>query len=71
VLDPILERYVEDGRAVPEIVEEGFDEAVVHEVARMVRTNEYKRRQMPPGIIVTKKAFGPGRRYPIAQRYDR
>jgi NAD+ synthase (glutamine-hydrolysing) len=35
----------------------------------LVRGNEYKRRQMPPGLIVTKKAFGPGRRYPIAQGY--
>lgn len=71
VLDPILERYVEDGRSIDEIVGEGFDEATVRQVVRMVRVNEYKRRQMPPGLIVTKKAFGPGRRYPIAQAYDR
>jgi NAD+ synthase (glutamine-hydrolysing) len=71
VLDAILERYVEDQCAVDDIVAAGFDDATVRRVVRMVRTNEYKRRQMPPGLIVTKKAFGPGRRYPIAQRYDR
>ncbi len=71
VLDPILERYVEDHRSIDEIVADGFDEATVRRVVRMVRVNEYKRRQMPPGLIVTKKAFGPGRRYPIAHGYDR
>lgn len=71
VLDSILERYVELGRSIDDIVGEGFDEATVRRVVRMVRVNEYKRRQMPPGLIVTRKAFGPGRRYPIAQRYDR
>jgi hypothetical protein len=48
---------------------EGFAAATVARVAGMVRTNEYKRRQMPPGLIITSKAFGPGRRYPIAQRF--
>jgi NAD+ synthetase len=71
VLDPILELYVEDGCAIDDIVARGHDEATVRRIVRMVRINEYKRRQMPPGLIVTKKAFGPGRRYPIAQRYDR
>ena len=70
-LDPILELYVEDGCSIDDIVARGHDEATVRRVVRMVRVNEYKRRQMPPGLIVTKKAFGPGRRYPIAQRYDR
>ena len=70
-LDPILELYVEDGCSIDDIVARGHDEATVRRIVRMVRINEYKRRQMPPGLIVTKKAFGPGRRYPIAQRYDR
>jgi NAD+ synthase (glutamine-hydrolysing) len=69
-LDPILERYVEDGASVDEIVQEGFDRPTVERIARLVRTSEYKRRQMPPGLIVSSKAFGPGRRYPIAQGYD-
>jgi len=69
VLDAVLERLVEDQKSVAEIIADGFDAATVEQVARMVRGNEYKRRQMPPGLILTGKAFGPGRRYPIAQRY--
>jgi NAD+ synthase (glutamine-hydrolysing) len=69
VLDPILERLVEDGQSVAQIVAAGFERATVERIAGMVVRNEYKRRQMPPGLIVTRKAFGPGRRYPIAQRY--
>jgi NAD+ synthetase len=70
VLDAILERYVEDHREVEDIVREGFDADVVREVVALVRRTEYKRRQMAPGLIVTRKAFGPGRRYPVAQRYS-
>jgi len=71
LLDAILERHVEDGKSADEIIAEGRDEATVRRVVRMVRTSEYKRRQMAPGLILTRKAFGPGRRYPIAQRYPR
>ena len=67
VLDCILERYVEDGLGRDAIVAEGFDAAVVDRVLGLVRTSEYKRRQAAPGIILTKKAFGVGRRMPIAQ----
>ena len=69
VLDRVLELLIEDGCATEEVIAAGFDRAVVDRVARMVRHTEYKRRQMPPGLIVTRKAFGPGRRYPIAQGY--
>lgn len=69
VLDPIIERIVEEGQSRAQIVQAGFDPAVVKRIMWLVRTNEYKRRQMPPGLIVTHKAFGPGRRYPIAQGY--
>jgi NAD+ synthase (glutamine-hydrolysing) len=68
-LDAVLQRLVEEGQSVAEIAAAGFDEALVERVASMVLHSEYKRRQMPPGLIVTRKAFGPGRRYPIAQRY--
>jgi NAD+ synthase (glutamine-hydrolysing) len=68
-LDPVLERLVEDGQSSEQVIAQGFDRALVERVAGMVQRNEYKRRQMPPGLIVTRKAFGPGRRYPIAQRY--
>jgi NAD+ synthase (glutamine-hydrolysing) len=47
----------------------GFDETTVKRVCRLVRLAEHKRRQLPPGLIVTHKAFGPGRRVPIAQRW--
>lgn len=69
VLDPILERYVEDGASVDAILAEGHDPALVERVVQLVLGNEYKRRQMPPGLVLTRKAFGPGRRYPIAHRY--
>lgn len=71
VLDAILERHVERGLAADDIVAEGFERAVVERVVRMVRAAEYKRRQMPPGLILTAKAFAVGRRFPIAQRYTR
>ena len=52
-----------------QVIAAGFAPEVVMRVAGLVARNEYKRRQMPPGLIVTRKAFGPGRRYPIAQRF--
>jgi NAD+ synthase (glutamine-hydrolysing) len=69
VLDPVIERLVEGAESADEVVAAGFDRAVVERVAKLLRQSEYKRRQMPPGLIVTGKAFGPGRRYPIAQRW--
>jgi len=67
VLDAILELHVEQQLGSSDIVARGYDADVVADVVRRVRVNEYKRRQMPPGLIVTSKAFGPGRRIPIAQ----
>jgi len=69
VLDPILKAYVEDDRSVEEIVAQGADEALVQRVVKMVDRNEYKRRQAPPGIKITPRAFGRDRRLPIANRY--
>ncbi|MCC6339508.1 MAG: NAD+ synthase [Acidimicrobiia bacterium] len=69
VLDPILERYVEGDRSVAEIEAEGFDAAVVRRVAGLVDMNEYKRRQAPPGVRVSPKAFGKDRRLPITNRW--
>jgi NAD+ synthase (glutamine-hydrolysing) len=69
VLDPILEAYVEEDRSVDEIVAMGYDEALVRRVMRMVDLNEYKRRQAPPGIKITPRAFGRDRRLPITNRY--
>ena len=69
VLDAILEKYVVECRSSAEIVASGFDEATVRRVVRLIDFNEYKRRQAAPGLKVTSKAFGVGRRIPIAQRY--
>jgi NAD+ synthetase len=69
LLDRVLEQLVEEGCSTEEVIAQGFERAVVERVASLVQRSEYKRRQMPPGLIVTRKAFGPGRRYPIAQRY--
>ena len=69
ILDPILDHHIEEGLAVDEIVARGFDRTVVEWVTAAVRRNEYKRRQAAPGIKVTSKAFGAGRRFPIAARY--
>jgi len=69
VLDPILELYVEEDFTAGEIVEQGHDEAVVRRVTRLVDVAEYKRRQCPPGVRVTTKAFGRDRRMPITNGY--
>ena len=69
VLDAILEDYVEDSKAPEQIVSErGFDLALVRRVVRMVDGAEYKRQQAAPGLKITDKAFGVGRRFPIAAR---
>lgn len=69
VLDPILEAYVEDDKALEEIVGMGYERATVERVAGLVDRNEYKRRQAPPGVKITERAFGRDRRLPIANRY--
>ena len=69
VLDPILEAYVEDDRTVEEIVAMGYEEATVRRVVTMVDRNEYKRRQAPPGVKITPRAFGRDRRFPLASRW--
>ena len=69
VLDAILEAYVVQLRSPAEIIQSGYDEATAKRVVRLIDANEYKRRQAAPGLKVTSKAFGVGRRIPIAQRY--
>jgi NAD+ synthase (glutamine-hydrolysing) len=70
VLDPILERYIEQDQSVEEIATAGFDVEVAVRVANLVDRNEYKRRQAPPGIRITRRAFGRDRRYPITSGYS-
>lgn len=69
ILDPILKAYVEEDRSIEEIVSIGYDVERIRNVIRMVDTSEYKRRQSPPGIKITQKAFGRDRRFPITNRY--
>jgi NAD+ synthase (glutamine-hydrolysing) len=69
VLDPILEAFIEDDRSVDEIVGMGFDRAVVTRVLELVKRSEYKRRQAPPGVRVSGRAFGRDWRYPITSGY--
>jgi len=70
ILDVILKAYIEDYETPQQIAENyGVDLSLVQSVVARVDGNEYKRQQAPPGLKVTSKAFGIGRRYPIAQRY--
>jgi len=69
LLDPILERYVEQDQSPEAIIAAGFEAATVRRVAAMVDRNEYKRRQAAPGVRITRRAFGRDRRYPIMSGY--
>jgi NAD+ synthetase len=69
VLDDILHRYVEEEKGAAEIIADGFDAAIVNRVIKLIDRSEYKRRQAAPGLKVTSRAFGFGRRMPIAQNY--
>jgi NAD+ synthase (glutamine-hydrolysing) len=69
ILDGILRAYIEENKGPEEIAATGFDPAVVNEIVCRVDRNEYKRHQAPPGLKVTTKSFGYGRRQPIAQAY--
>jgi NAD+ synthase (glutamine-hydrolysing) len=69
ILDAILERYMENDQGVEEIIAAGFDREVVERVARLIRINEYKRRQAPVGIRVTHRSFGKDWRYPITGKF--
>ncbi|MGE5245122.1 MAG: NAD+ synthase [Betaproteobacteria bacterium] len=69
ILDPIVEAYVERDEDIDQICRLGFDRALVADVLRRIDASEYKRRQAAPGIKISSKAFGLGRRYPMAARY--
>ena len=70
MLDAILAAYIERYESVPEIAAQGqFPEDLVRDIIRKVDRNEYKRQQAAPGLRITPKAFGVGRRFPIAHRF--
>ncbi len=71
ILDAILKAYVEESKDVNDIVKLGFDKSLVRDIIKKVDGNEYKRKQAAPGLKVTSKAFGAGRRMPLAQQYTR
>ncbi len=70
VLDAILDLFIEEGLSGREIIDRGHDAQTVKWVVNTVKKSEYKRKQAAPGLKVTSKAFGAGRRFPIAARYD-
>jgi NAD+ synthase (glutamine-hydrolysing) len=70
LLDKILKGYVEEDKSAKQLIKEGLPKDIVNKVIKMVNQNEYKRRQSPPGIKITPKAFGRDRRLPITNRYD-
>ncbi len=69
LLDPIVQLYVEEDRSMDEIIKMGFEEKLVKKVVSMIDKNEYKRRQSPPGIKITPRAFGKDRRMPITNKF--
>ena len=71
VLDPLLQAFVDQDRSADELVDMGFDPALVERVIRMVAHNEYKRQQAPPGVRISARAFGRDRRYPVTQGFFR
>lgn len=70
ILDPLLEAYVEEHRSVAELLAQGYAPNLVHRIVKLVTRAEYKRRQAAPGLIISPKAFGVGRRMPIAHRFN-
>lgn len=69
ILDPLLEGYIEHDLGIDELVTQGFDPETVRRVATLVDRNEYKRRQAPPGVRISRRAFGRDRRYPITSGF--
>jgi NAD+ synthase (glutamine-hydrolysing) len=69
LLDPVLTAYVEEDKSIEQIIAMGIDEEVVKRAARLVDSSEYKRRQVPPGVKITSRAFGKDRRLPITNRF--
>ena len=69
ILDGILERYMEQNQSLKEIIQAGYDKASVEKVTRLIKLNEYKRRQAPPGVRITTRAFGRDWRYPITSKF--
>lgn len=70
LLDPVLQLYIEENLSITEICERGFEKEIVEKIVKMVDRAEFKRRQAAPGLRITTRAFGSGRRMPIARSYE-
>ena len=70
VVSPLVTAMIEDEKSPTELIEEGADPELVIDISRRIRINEYKRRQAAPGLRVTSKAFGIGRRVPIVNQFN-
>jgi NAD+ synthase (glutamine-hydrolysing) len=70
LLDRVITAYVEEDKSVEQIVAMGIDRGVVERAARLIDSSEYKRRQAPPGVKITARAFGRDRRLPITNRFN-
>lgn len=70
ILDDILKMYIEENKSLKEILKKGYDESIVKDVIKKINRSEYKRKQAAPGLKITSKAFGTGRRMPIAHKFN-
>ena len=71
ILDDILERYIEQDQSRDDILQAGYEQQAVDRVLRLVEQNEYKRRQAPPGVKITTRAFGRERRFPMTSGFSK
>jgi NAD+ synthase (glutamine-hydrolysing) len=69
VVSPLVDEIIENGKNRDELIELGYDQMLVEEILKRIRSAEYKRKQAPPGIKITSKAFGLGRKMPIVNKY--
>ena len=70
IVSPLVDKIISSPQNVDDLKDEGYSEKLIEDIMRKVRISEYKRRQAAPGIRVSKKAFGVGRRYPIVNKFD-
>ncbi len=71
LISPLVDEFIENGATKKELLEKGYDEDTINKISMLIKNSEYKRRQAPPGIKITRKAFGIGRRMPLINHYGR
>ena len=70
IISPLVDSMIEKQKSISVLISEGFEESLVHDIYKKIKINEYKRRQAPPGLRVSSKAFGIGRRLPIVNNFN-